>query len=57
MAKKIDMQAKALETHFDRDDRGFKFFPDFVEKSDQFFPWATESVKERAIELVYERRF
>jgi len=53
----IDMKAKALEINFDKDDRGYKFFASYVEFADQWFAWATDEIKDRAIEMVQERAY
>ena len=47
-----DMQATALNRHFDEDDRGFRFFSDFVESKP--FPWVTDKVADRAVEIAIE---
>lgn len=55
MATIIDIKAKALEANFDKDDRGFYFFASYVEAANEWFDWATEEVKARAVEMVMSR--
>jgi len=52
-----ELKAKALEANFDKDDRGFSMFAGYVEFAHQWFDWATDEVKEKAIEMAQERAY
>jgi hypothetical protein len=52
-----ELKAKALEANFDKNDRGYDMFAAYVEFSHNWFGWATQEVKDRAIEMVQARAY